>query len=88
MVQVALEPALTHRGSMGFYLTATLLALFTIIPICFPHLCFRLTLLGRVRNIDDAEPSDFYIAMERVEWVVIASVCLVLYGMCLTTIYT
>ena len=40
LVQVALEPALTHRGSMGFYLTVTLLALFNIIQICFPYLFF------------------------------------------------
>ena len=79
LVRVALEPELTHRGSMGLYLAVTLLALFNIIQICFPHLFFRLSLLGRVRNIDDAEPSDFYIAMEQSEWVVLALACLLLY---------
>lgn len=86
LVQVALEPALAHRGSMGFYLTVTLLALFNIIQICFPHLFFRLSLLCRVRNIDDAEPSDFYIAMEQIEWVVLALACLLFYYMAMTTI--
>ena len=71
---------------MGFYLTVTLLALFNIIQICFPHLFFRLSLLCRVRNIDDAEPSDFYIAMEQSEWVVLALACLLLYYMAMTTI--
>ena len=41
LVRVALEPELTHRGSMGLYLAVTLLALFNIIQICFPHLFFR-----------------------------------------------
>lgn len=86
LVRVALEPELTHRGSMGLYLAVTLLALFNIIQICFPHLFFRLSLLGRVRNIDDAEPSDFYIAMEQIEWVVLALACLLFYYMAMTTI--
>ena len=86
LVQVALEPALTNRGSMGFYLTVTLLVLFNIIQICFPYLFFRLSLLCRVRNIDDAEPSDFYIAMEQIEWVVLALACLLFYYMAMTTI--
>ena len=86
VARVALEPELTHRGSMGLYLAVTLLALFNIIQICFPHLFFRLSLLGRVRNIDDAEPSDFYIAMEQSEWVVLALACLLFYYMAMTTI--
>ena len=86
VARVALEPELTHRGSMGLYLTVTLLALFNIIQICFPHLFFRLSLLGRVRNIDDAEPSDFYIVTEQIEWVVLALACLLLYYMAMTTI--
>ena len=60
-----------------------------MIQICFPPLFFRLSLLvACAEHRRAAEPSDFYIAMERVEWVVIAIVCLVLYSMCLTTIYT
>ena len=86
VARVALEPELTHRGSMGLYLAVTLLTLFNIIQICFPHLFFRLSLLGRVRNIDDAEPSDFYIAMEQIEWVVLALACLLFYYMAMTTI--
>lgn len=86
LARVALEPELTHRGSMGVYLAVTLLALFNIIQICFPHLFFRLSLLGRVRNIDDAEPSDFYIAMEQIEWVVLALACLLFYYMAMTAI--
>ena len=86
VARVALEPELTHRGSMGLYLAVTLLALFNIIQICFPHLFFRLSLLGRVRNIDDAEPSDFYIVTEQIEWVVLALACLLLYYMAMTTI--
>ena len=87
LARVALDPELMHRGSIWLYLAVTLLALFNMVQICFPHLFFRLSLWGHVRNLDDAEPSDFYIMMEHVEWAVLAIVCLVLYGMCLNTIY-
>ena len=86
LARVVLAPELTHRGNMGLYLAVTLLALFNLVQICFPGLMFRLSLLGRVQNIDDAEPSDFYITMEYIEWAVLAVVCLVLYSMSLLTI--
>ena len=85
---MALDPELTRQGNILLYLLITVLAVFNMFQICFPGLFFRLVIRWHVRDPELAEPSDFYIAMERVEWVVIAIVCLVLYGMCLTTIYT
>ena len=88
LARVALEPELTRQGNILLYLLITVLAVFNVLQICFPGLFFRRYIRWRVRDPELAEPSDFYIAMERMEWVVIAIVCLVLYGMCLTTIYT
>lgn len=83
----ALEPErLTHRGGLGNYLLVTLIALLNIAQICCPGAFFRLSLWGHVRNPERAEPSDFYMAMERIEWVVLAVMCLVLYGMTLMLI--
>lgn len=77
---------LTCRGSFGLYLLVTLLAAFNIFQICFPGLMFRLSLLGHVRDPDSAEPSDFYITMERIEWVVLTGVAAVLYWIAMTVI--
>ena len=88
LVRVALDPELTRQGNILLYLLITVLAVFNMFQICFPGLFFRWSIRWHVRDPELAEPSDFYIAMERVEWVVIAIVCLVLYSMCLTTIYT
>lgn len=83
----ALEPEqLTHRGSVGQYLLVTLIALLNMAQICYPGAFFRLSLWGHVRNPEQAEPSDFYIAMEHVEWVILAVVCFVLYVMSLMII--
>lgn len=87
LAEVAFGPELTHRGNIGIFLLVMLLAVFNIFQICFPGFFFRLSLLGHVQNIDDAEPSDFYIAMERLEWLVLAGMCLVLYWMATTAIW-
>ena len=88
VVQVALGPELTRRGSVGLYLAVTFLALLNIVQILFPEALFKLSLLGHIRSadIDDAEPSSFYIAMEHIEWVVLAGVCLAVYVMALNVI--
>ena len=88
LVRVALEPELTRQGNILLYLLITVLAVFNMLQICFPGLFFRWSIRWHVRDPELAEPSDFYIAMEKLEWAVIAIVCLVLYSMCLNTIYT
>ncbi len=87
LARIVLAPELAHRGSILLYLATTLLALFNVVQFCFPGLFFRLSLWGHVRNINDAEPSDFYIAMEKLEWGMLAVICLVLYSLPLNTIY-
>ena len=86
LAAVALGPELTHRGSVGLYLAVTLLALVNILQICFPGFFFRLSLWGHVRNVDDAEPSDWYILLERIEWLILTLTCLVLYWQALRVI--
>ena len=86
VAEMALGPALTHRGSVGYYLLITLLAALNLLQICFPGFFFRLSLLGHVRNREAAEPSSFYIGMERLEWALLAALCLVLYIVCCTRV--
>ena len=86
LARIVLTPELTHRGNVWLYLAVTLLAVFNCFQICFPHFFFRLGLQLRVRNVNAVEPSDFYIAMEKLEWAILAVLCLVLYAMSLTEI--
>lgn len=88
LARVVLAPELTHRGSLLLYLVITLVAVLNIFQICFPGFFFRLSLRGLVRNREDAEPSDFYIAMEHMEWAGLAVVCLVFYFICLNRVWT
>lgn len=81
------EPALTHRGSFGLYLLVTLLAAFNIFQICCPGLMFRWSIMWHVRDPDSAEPSDFYIVMEKIEWVVVTGLAAWCYWLSLTLIH-
>lgn len=77
-----LEPEeLTHRGSLSLYFGVTLIALFNILLICFPGFFFRWSIRWHVREPEKTELSDFHIAMERAEWVLLAVAVLVLYWM-------
>ena len=81
------EPAPAHRGSFGLYLLVTLLAAFNILHICCPDLMFRWSLMGRVQDPDAAEPADFYIAVEKIGWVVVTGLAAWLYWLALTVIH-
>jgi len=86
LLELSIGPELTHRGSFLLYLAVTLLAAFNSFQICCPGFMFRLSLLGRVRNIDGAEPSEWYLFMEGVEWAVLTAVSAWLYWQALTVI--
>ena len=64
----------------------TLLAAFNIFQICCPGLMFRWSIMWHVQDPCAAEPSDWYILMERIEWVVLTGVVAVLYWAALTVI--
>lgn len=80
------EPELTRRGSFGLYLLTTLLAAFNIFQICFPGLMFRWSIMWHVKDPEAAEPSDFYVSMERAEWVILTGMAAVFYWLALTLI--
>lgn len=86
LTEIALEPELAHRGELTLLLLAIFVSVLNGFQICFPRLLFRLSLLGRVRDPDSAEPSEFYIAMEHIEWAVLTIFALILYGASLHSI--
>ncbi len=67
IVYMAMGPDLTHRGSLGLYALMVVCALFVALDVWYPKLSFELQHFLSVRN---PEPSDFYIAMQRLGWAV------------------
>ena len=60
-------PELVHRGSIGLYLLMVLLTLLLMLDVAFPLALFKLQHMLDVRN---PEPTDFYLGMQRVGWVI------------------
>lgn len=60
-------PDVVHRGSIGLYLLMVLMTLLLMLDVAYPLVLFRLEHCCDVR---DPEPSDFYLAMQKVVWVI------------------
>lgn len=80
------EPELTHRGNFGLYLLVTLLAVMDILGICFWKKLFYHRMSLTVRDPDSAEPSDYYLSVQRAGWIILTVGSAVCYWMALTAI--
>ncbi|MBQ7777865.1 MAG: hypothetical protein IJ396_03085 [Oscillibacter sp.] len=67
LVYFANGPELTSRGSWGLYLLLVLITAVLAFDVWYPEALFYLQHSCDVR---DPEPSDFYIATQRISWVV------------------
>lgn len=74
-------PELVHRGSIGLYLLMVLLTLLMMLDVAFPLALFK---LQHMLDVRDPEPTDFYLAMQRVGWVIYPFVLLAGYIYTLT----
>lgn len=60
-------PELVHRGSIRLYLLMVLLTLLLMLDVAFPLALFK---LQHMLDVRDPEPTDFYLGMQRVGWVI------------------
>lgn len=72
----ALEPETVHRGSWAIYFLALFLSAITAIDVAFPKALFY---LQHCLSVQDPEPTDLYLAMQKVSWVILAAVVLGVY---------
>lgn len=83
---LVLSPRLVHRGSLPYYLLATLVALFDMFQICCSDRVFRQSARWYVKNPETAEPSEEYMVRERLSWGIVTIMTIILYCVGLTTI--
>ena len=81
LLQLALEPPLTHRGELYAYFTGTLLAVVGIVSILFADRLFRWDLRFRIRDPEGAEPSEWEIFTRYLGWIVCTAGTLIVYLM-------
>ena len=77
VVNVAYGQNLAYRGSIGLFAMMLLATICMAVDILFPELWFQ---LKHILDVRDPEPSDFYIAMQRLGWAVWPVLLAVGYG--------
>ena len=83
VVKVAYGLNLAYRGSIGLFALMLIAALIFAVDVLFPEFWFQLKHMLDVRN---PEPSDFYIAMQRLGWAVYPVLLAVGFGYAATSL--
>lgn len=72
-------PQLTHKGEGIAWFGAFFICVLNAVSIVFAEELFRMNLAFRIRNVDDAEPSDWEITGRYVSWTAMTILALVLF---------
>lgn len=75
------EPELTHKGEAFVWFEAVFICILNTLSILFADELFRWNLAFQIRNVDNAEPSDWEIAGRYIGWTAMAIMALVLFIM-------
>lgn len=75
------NPELTHKGEVFGWFGAAFICILNALSILFADELFRLHLLFRIRNVEDAEPSDLEIAGRYITWTVMPILALAIFIM-------
>lgn len=73
------DPELTHKGEWFAWFGAVFICVLNALSILFADELFRWNLAFQIRNVDNAEPSDWEIAGRYIGWTVLAITALVLF---------
>ena len=68
VAELATQPDLVCRGSIGLFFLMIFFAFLLAVDIVMPELFFQ---LKHILDVRDPEPSDFYIAMQRLSWAIL-----------------
>lgn len=83
VIAFANGPELVHRGSIGLYLLMAALTLLLMLDVAYPRVLFH---LQHFLDVRDPEPSDFYLGMQKVAWVIYPFLLLAGYIFALTVL--
>lgn len=68
ILQIAIAPEVVQRGSWSGFWTGVFVCVMCAISILYADALFRLRLAFRVRNAEDAEPSDWELSARWISW--------------------
>ena len=74
-------PELTHKGEPLAWFGAVFVCILNVLTILFADELFRWNLAFQIRNVENAEPSDWEITQRYIAWAVMTIIALVLFIM-------
>ena len=83
ILSLALGPKLSQKGNWAFWGAAIVVCLLTIVALLFMDELFRFQLFFKIRNVAEAEPSDWEIIGRYIAWTVlpVLAFCLFMTGL-------
>ncbi|WP_125116709.1 hypothetical protein [Agathobaculum sp. Marseille-P7918] len=79
ILEIMAGPTLTHKGSWPPWIGGVLICAVTVLSILFADELFRWNLSFRIRDVEQAEPSDWEIAQRYISWIVLPILALALF---------
>lgn len=73
------HPELTHKGNWGVWFAGVLICFVNVISMVFADVLFRMQLRYQIRNVEDAEPSDWEMASRYVTWTLMPILAVVVF---------
>ncbi len=73
------NPTLTHKGEALAWFEAVFISILNALSMLFVDELFRFNLAFQIRNVDDAEPSEWEVAGRYIGWTVMPIMVLVIY---------
>lgn len=79
LLNLMADPELTHKGEGSAWFGGVFICAVTAITILFADELFRWQLMFRVRNVEDAEPSEWEIMDRYISWTLLPVVALIIF---------
>lgn len=73
------NPTLTHKGVSFAWFVAVFISIVNALSILFVDELFRFNLAFQIRNVDNAEPSDWELSRRYIGWIVVTIMVLAIY---------
>ena len=74
-------PEMTHKGEWSVWLGGVIICIITAISILFEDELFRWNLSFQIRNVEQAEPSEWEIASRYITWTALPMVAIAIFIM-------
>ena len=79
ILDLTYEPQITHKGNWAIWFYGVVVCLIATVSVLFADELFRFNLAFRIRNVENAEPSEWEIMGRYISWTVMPILALIMF---------